>query len=469
MLIQPLNSANSTVKKTFAPIDYKQSTGQSSFSPKLSRLEKDTVTFTSKTVQTSLSQVERVQLNKDLDEIENKSIKYFIDNRSQGGLILDRAPNSDNYSWKKMSSIAATGYGLSALILGTEKSLISKKQAEEYTLQTLKFVDENTPEIQGGWLAHFMDGETGESIKFKDKDGNVTESSEISSIDTALFYFNAFASAEYFGGEVKKQVEKMYNKIDFKMMLTQDNQKPDQLAFNLGFHVKDGKKEFIPYKWDEYSEGILVPLFALGSKEVPETVWTKGWDRAKKWEYKGTKTFHHLPLFTYFYPHGLLDFKDKVDKNGDNFWEESKNAVKMQMDYCKDSGYPDGLFGITACDCPNDQYRADQPCDGANDGIIAPPAVIACLPFSEKEVSQRITTLKNLGLINNEKYGPCNAYNVKTGWRATDALGIDLGSMLLMIDYYKNNGQIHKLIEKNPIVKKSMDRAGFRKINSNLS
>ena len=446
----------STTMKTPVPQKYKAN-GHDFSSSKLNGLNKDTITFSA--AKTSLSPLERVQLNKDLDNIENQSIKYFINNRLPSGLVLDRASNSEKASLKKnankICSIAATGYGLTALILAKEKNLISKEQAKNYTMQTLKFVDENTPEIQGGWLAHFMDGKSGKNF------GN----SEISSVDTALFFFNAFASAEYFGGDVKKQVKKMYDKINFKMMLTQDNEKPDQKAFNLGFHVKDGKREFIPYKWDEYSEGILVPLLALGSKDIPEDVWTKGWNREKKWEYNDNKTFLHLPLFTYFYPHGLLDLKDKVDKNGDNFWNSSKNAVKMQMAYCKDSGYPDGLFGITACDCDNDEYRADQPCDGANDGTIAPPAIIACLPFAEKEVSQRLTTLKKLGLTNNDKYGPCNAYNVKSGWRASDALGIDLGSMLLMTDAYKT-GLIHKLINKNEIVQNSMKRAGFHKTNS---
>jgi hypothetical protein len=468
MLINSLNSAYLKIMKKPANLEFNYYGENNSPTSKLTSLKKDTVSFSSAPV--SLSKVEKAQLIKDidLDNIEEKSMQYFIDNRSNIGLVMDRAPNSNDYSWKKMGSIAATGYGLSALILKSEKYPEFKEKAKDYTMWTLKLVEKNTPEEQGGWLTHFMNGETGEAIKFKDKDGKYTNSSEISSIDTALFFFNAFASAEYFGGAVKEQVEKMYNKIDFNMMLTEGGNKPDQRAFSLGFHIKDGKKEFIPYKWDEYSEGILVPLLALGAKDekkVPDEVWTEGWNRTKKWEYDGKRTFLHLPLFTYFYPHGLLDFKDKIDKNGTNFWEESKTAVKMQMAYCKDAGYPDGLFGITANDCSNEDYRADQPCDGANDGTIAPPAVLACLPFADKEVAQRLMKLKELGLTNNNKYGPCNAYNVHTGWRAPDALGIDLGSMLLMTDSYRS-GKIQKLIGKNEIVQTIMKRAGFHDATS---
>lgn len=429
-------------------------------------LHQDTVSFTAnksaKTEETKLTPVERINLNKDIARIERQSIKFFLDNSLPNGLVLDRAPNSNTHPTDRsaeMCSVASTGYGLTAMILASEKNMLPKKQAKEKVMQTLTFIDENTPKINGGWLAHFIDAETGKTYK----------NTEISSIDTAIFFFNAFAAAEYFGGDVKKQVNKMYNKIDFKMMLTQDNQKPDQLAFNLGFHVKDGKREFIPHKWDEYSEGILVMLLGLGSNQVPDEMWSKGWNRYKKWEQDGLKSFVCLPLFTYFYPHGLIDLKDKVDKNGDNFWKASQNAVKMQVKYCKDHGYPEGVFGITACDGPNG-YQAYQAAGTeqypAHDGTIAPPAILACLPLAEKETLKALKYIKNQNL-DKEKYGLCNAYNVRSGWKTSEALGIDIGSMLLMLNS-NSSGLIHKLVNKNEIVQKSMKRAGFRPENQGV-
>jgi hypothetical protein len=426
-------------------------------------LQQDTVSFSAnknlKTGETKLTHIERINLNKNLEQIERQGIKFFLDNRLPNGLVLDRVPNSSippTGRATEMCSIAATGYGLTAIVLASEKNMLPKKQAKEKIMQTLTFIDEHTPKINGGWLAHFADAKTGKTYK----------NTEISSIDTAIFFFNAFAAAEYFGGDVKKQVAKMYNKIDFKMMLTQDNQKPDQLAFNLGFHVKDGKREFIPHKWDEYSEGILVMLLGLGSPQVPDEIWSKGWNRNKKWEQDGLKNFVCLPLFTYFYPHGFLDLKDKVDINGDNFWKASQNAVKMQVGYCKDHGYPEGIFGITACDGPNG-YEAYQTAGTeqypAHDGTIAPPAILSCLPFAEKETLKAFEYIKKQNL-NKEKYGLCNAYNVRSGWKTSDALGIDIGSMLLMLNSH-NSGLIHKLVNKNEIVQKAMQRAGFRPEN----
>lgn len=455
MLIQASNLLYSKINKEHVPIESNYSRAYNPSMSKLTGLNKDTVTFTA--AKTSLTPVEKAQLDKELDHIERQSIKFFIDHRLPNGLVLDRAPNSDippTGRSAEMCSVAATGYSLTALVLAVEKNMLPKKQAKEMVMQTLKFIDEQTPKINGGWLAHFMDAKTGETYK----------NTEISSIDTALFYFNAFAAAEYFDKDVKKQVEKMYNKIDFNMMLTSDGKNPDQKAFNLGFHVENGEKKMIPYLWNEYSEGVMVPLFALGNKNISEDVWTKGWDRSQKWEYKDKKNFVCLPLFTYYYIHGFFNLKDKTDKAGSNFWKASEKAVDMQMDYCKDKGYPDGLFGITACDGPNG-YQAYQPAGTeeypAHDGTIAPPAILACLPFKEKPVYDTLQKLKKMNLTN-EKYGLTNAYNVKSGWKTDDALGIDIGSTLLMIDNYRT-GNLHKLIAQNSIMKTALERAGLDK------
>lgn len=404
------------------------------------------------------TKISNIQLNQFLNHIEKKSLKYFIDHRLPNGLVLDRAPNSKNQPSglaAEMASIATTGYGLTAWVLAAEKNIIPKDQAKQWVMESLKFVDAHTPKIQGGWLAHFVDSKTGEIYK----------DTEVSSVDTALFFFNAFIAAEYFGGEVKDQVNKMFDNIDFDLMLTQDNKLPDSKAFSLGFHLKDGKREFIQYKWDEYSEGILVPLLALGSDKVKDSVWSEGWDRSKQWKYDGKESFVSLPLFTYYYPHGLLDLKDKVDVKGDNYWQSSLNAVQMQIKFCQDKGYPSGIFGITACDGPNG-YQPYQPAGTeeypAHDGTVGPPAIIACLPFAEKEVTNLLDFIKK-NQLDNEEYGLCNAYNVKSGWKTEDALGIDLGSMLLMTDQYQS-GFIHKLSNRSPMVNKIMQRAGFKAV-----
>ncbi|PZM10485.1 hypothetical protein [Rhizobium tubonense] len=70
-----------------------------------------------------------------LADLQDASFKYFIEVvNPQNGLVRDRnrvgAP----------ASIAATGMGFSALPIGVARSVVSREEAAEYTLRTLRFL-----------------------------------------------------------------------------------------------------------------------------------------------------------------------------------------------------------------------------------------------------------------------------------------------------------------------------------------
>jgi hypothetical protein len=400
---------------------------------------------------------ERDRVERRLEKLELESISYFITNRAPGtGLVLDRVtngPQSDPGRFKGMASIAATGYGLSALILASEKNLIPKDKAAELVLENLRFIETHTPREQRGWLAHFMHADTGKTFGF----------SEISSIDTVLYYMNALAAAEYFKSDVEKQVNSMLANLDFDFMLTRGGAFPQKLQFSHGFFNENSTIQFIPWEWDHVSEGILIPFLALGSGQgkIDPKVWSEGFNRKKDWEIEGEKTFAPLPLFTYYYPLGFLNLKGRVDGVGENFWAEAEKAARMQISFCKADGYPEGLFGISACDGPLG-YMAFYPGHNYGSKTIAPTAALACLPLAEGPVLACLEKLEKLGLCDRE-YGLAGAFDCGSAWTATDAVGIDVGSTLLMVDAYRR-GTIHALMEKSPVVQRAMQRCGFKKL-----
>jgi hypothetical protein len=354
--------------------------------------------------------------------------------------------------------VAATGYKLSAYVLASKNKWhgVTFDSAKKEVLKTLKFMDKTNPEINKGWFHHFVDINTGLVLENWGK--------EVSTIDTALFFFNAFAAAEYFGGEVKELVEKMFNKIDFKIMLDYEGKYPDNKAFSHGFYVNGNKRKMIPHKWDIYSEGILVPLLSMGSDKIPEEIWSEGWTRWTEehtWKDHELKVPINLPLFTYIYPHGFIDFKNSEDSVNTNLWEQSDNCIKMQMRYAQENEYPENIWGFTACDGPT-SYRCYRASSEDDDGTIAPPIVIASAPFDEVNVKNSLELFKKKDLLNG-KYGLINGYNHINKWKASEALGIDIGSMLLMIDAYKD-GDIHKQIKRSPGVKKMLKKIQLHKL-----
>ena len=425
------------------------------------RVQPSRETFSTREV-SLLSASERLLLNSWLDDWEKKGIQYFLDNRCPNGLVLDRAKQIDipaeyldplaKERMNTMASIAATGYGLLAWMLAVEHKMLSPQKAKGWALQTLNTVANNITQEQSGWMYHFLKADSGQPYP----------DSEISSVDTVLFLLGALIAGEYFGGKVKKQAKHLFDQVNFPMMLYNDNQAPNKEMFSHGFSLKNGHRNFIQCNWDSYSEGIIIPLLALGATRhsIPDKIWHAGWDRIKNWQYKGLKTFAPLPLFTYFYPLGFFNLKDRKDKQGENFWQEAQKAVIMQLAYCKDHDYPKGSFGLTACDGPYG-YTAYAPTTNYQDKIIAPNTILACLPLNEKKVFQWLYKAKQVSL-DQYKYGLPGSYAPKSGWIgvASDAIGIDIGSTLLMIDVYRR-GLIHKLSHQNSAIRRGLHRAGF--------
>lgn len=410
----------------------------------------------------SLSPAERAELAQLLSrfQVKEKSYRFFEEARHpQTGMVLDRLPLNraagPQEKENTMASISTTGYSLAmdvlkardGFLVGCHSPATAQKVVAKRLHQTLDFVETLSKPENGYFLPHFFHWENGTSV------------AEISTVDTAIFYLGAIAAAEFCGGESLERVERMFNRLDFNMMRTR-NHHPDFLdSANLS-HGLDPEHRFIPYHWGgPYSEGVhLLNLLALAQPSVPSTVWNKGWDREKNWKQGDLSTYTETPLFTYFYGHGLLPLKGMKDSHGEDYWAESQKAVLMQLDYCEKKGYPAGLFGLTACDAPPPiGYRAYHP--NNDDGTIAPPAIIASLPFAEKTVLKAMRQLEALGLMESP-YGPVNAYNVFTEWKAPDALGIDIASMMLMLDAYEN-GTIHKLTSQNRLLQRAYRRAGL--------
>jgi hypothetical protein len=84
-----------------------------------------------------------------LDEIAYRSFLFFWQEANpHTGLIKDRANNfgEDDYT---VASIAAVGFGLTALCVGQERGWITPEQAFERTLTTLLFFRDEMEHVHG--------------------------------------------------------------------------------------------------------------------------------------------------------------------------------------------------------------------------------------------------------------------------------------------------------------------------------
>lgn len=145
-----------------------------------------------------------------LEDLERRLFTYFWEQAdSQTGLVPDRARmdgSSLDDNHRDVASIAATGFGLTALCIGAERGWITSAQARERTRNTLRFFATKAFD-EHGWFYHWLDSKTGER----------RWQSEISSIDTALLLGGVLTTRQYFQDdpEIVRLATSIYERVDF--------------------------------------------------------------------------------------------------------------------------------------------------------------------------------------------------------------------------------------------------------------
>lgn len=372
-----------------------------------------------------------------LEKIAGDSFKFFWEEANPGnGLIPDSSRTGSP------CSIATVGFGLTALCIGAERGWITKPQAYDRIIKTLKYFYEKVPAVHGFYY-HFLDME----------DGRRVWNSELSSIDTAIFIAGALTCAEFFKGtEIEEVANKIYERVDWPWMLN------GREVLCMGWKPDAG---FLPYYWDTLSELMILYALAIGSPTHP--IPPSSWDAWKRPSGKyGEHIFYYCTtgsLFVYQYSHAWIDFKSVRDKYAD-YWENSVQATLANRQFCIDNtdrfiGYTEYSWGLTACIGP-DGYKGygGGPGNPYHDGTIAPSAAAGSLPFTP-EIS--IRTLKTIRAILGKriygKYGFLNSFNLDRDWVSNEYLGIDTGITVLMIENYRS-GFVWKYFMNHTAIKK---------------
>jgi len=425
-----------------------------------------------------------------LDTLERRTFNWFWERTdANNGLTPDRWPSNS------FSSIAAVGFALTAYPVGVERGYVSRADAAQRTLNTLRFMY-NAPQgtqatnVTGykGFFYHFLAMPPG--FRF--------EHVELSTIDTSLLIAGVLFCQSYFTGvdgtesAIRAYADSLYLRIDWAWAV---HTPP---VVSMGWHPEDG---FINSDWKGYDEGMIVYVLALGSPthSIDPAAWTQ-WTATYNWAtFYGQTHVNFAPLFGHQYSHVWIDFRGIQDafmrEKGIDYFENSRRATVSQRLYAIDNpgqwtGYGANVWGLTAGDGPFDTtlviggrsrqfftYRARGAAAGeiADDGTIAPTAAGGSVPFAPEIAIPALITMRerygdNLfstyGFVDDfnptlvsqtPKYGRLSPGN---GWFDTDYLGIDQGPIIAMIENYRSD-LIWKTMRKNPYIVAGLKKAGF--------
>jgi hypothetical protein len=384
-----------------------------------------------------------------LEEIENANFRYFWEQANpESGIVRDRC-NAINPDKSDLGSIASTGFGLTALCIGDQRGYVSHADARGRALNTLRFLWKRLPNHRG-FFYHWANVNTGERLW----------DSEVSSVDTAILLCGILSCRQHFQhSEISYLATEIFNRVDWTWL------SEDTRILPHGWTPETG---FLQFRWDNYSELMMMYLLGLGSSThpLPAETWT-AWKRVT-FEYDGIRYIGSFaPLFVHQYSQAWFDFRNKRDQYTDYF-QNSITATDVHRRFCIDlatqfPNYSDDLWGITASDSPRGYVAwGGPPATGPIDGSVVPCATGGSLPFLPQATMRVLQTIKNrYGQRAWTRYGFVDAFNPLTNWYDTDVVGIDTGITMVMAENART-GFVWSTFMKNPEAVRGMERAGFK-------
>src|SRR6266571_2858656 len=347
-----------------------------------------------------------------MEDIEKAGFLFFWEQADPTtGQVKDRTLAAGNDS-RTISSVAATGFGLTALCIGDQRGYQPTASIAARVQATLSFLlNQMQPGGMNGFFYHFVDMTTGARAF----------NSEVSSIDTAILLCGALMCRQHFSQDpqIPGLATQIYNKVNFAWMLNGGT------TLSMGWTPEKG---FITARWDTYNELMMLYLLGMASPTfpIPASSWG-AWTRPS-FTYQGfTYISSGAPLFTHQF-----------------------------------SDYSSDLWGITASDSAKGYVAwGGPPAMGPIDGTVVPCATAGSLPFDFSDTIHVLRWIRGHYALAWQRYGYVDAFNLLTAWYDPDVIGIDLGISTLMAENQRTQF-VWNTFMKDPAAQNGMTLAGFQ-------
>jgi hypothetical protein len=249
---------------------------------------------------------------------------------------------------------------------------------------------------------------------------------------------------------------------------------------------------FLPYRWEGYSEGLLLYVLALGSptSPVPATsydAFTSTYDWKNIYGYG---VVYAGPLFIHHFVHMFLDLRVIQDaymrRQGSDYFENSRRSTYVQQQYAIRNphlfaGYGEHCWGLTASEGPGlevvvidgtERHFLGYAARGApydpDDGTLSPWVVITALPFTPEIVLPTITHISQTYPQLQGPYGLTCSFNptfrgagaAANGWFSTQYYGLNEAPIVIMIEQSRS-GLLWTLMKRCRPLITGLQRAGF--------
>ena len=385
-----------------------------------------------------------------LEDLTHRAFLFFWEHADpHTGLVLDRVrANGEAIPGRNLevASIALTGFGLTAMCIGSERRWIDPNQILERVRATLRYFANDQNHVRG-WYYHFVNR----------KNGVREWSSELSTIDTALLLAGVLTAQQYYqnDAEIVMLASSIYQRVDFTWMLDERTG-----LLHMGWTPERG---LLRAEWATYVEQAILYLLGIGSPAYP--IPAQCWYRVERpvIDAYGYKVVGHGPLFTHQYSQAWLylsGFRDGPPFEIDYF-RNSVAATYAHRAYCLSLRglYPDFseyLWGVTASDSdigyviwgdPLSRRDLDGtvvPCAAGGSLMFAPEICLPALRYMHEQFAEHIYG----------RYGFADAFNPQTLWVDPDVVGIDVGITLLSAENLRS-GNVWRWFQRSADIQRA--------------
>ena len=414
-----------------------------------------------------------------LDMVQEACFRYYWDGAEPvSGLALENIPGRKN-----MIATGASGFGLMALVAGTERGFITREQLVSRLERIVKFIESG--DRFHGALAHFMDGPSGKVEPFF---GQYDDGGDL--VETSFFMQGLLTAAQYLS-EKNPQEKKLKDRMTALWRDVEWNwyRRSDDNPF-LMWHWSPQHEWHINHPLIGWNETLVTYFLSIASPThaVPADMYYSGWagqdetarDYRTNWGqtsegsmFYNRNTYFGVPLdvgvsnggplFFIHYSFLGLDPRRLTDSYT-NYFHNNRNIALINYRYCCENpkefpAYGPKCWGLTASDGPWG-YKAREPVERMDDGTIAPTGALASFPYLPGEAMQALKFYyRECGHFLWGEYGFRDAFNLTEDWVASIFMGLNQAPVTVMIENYRT-GLLWDLFMSSPDVQQ-----GLKKLN----
>jgi hypothetical protein len=390
-----------------------------------------------------------------LTMVQEASFRYYWEAAEpHSGMARESTPGNDD-----IIALGASGFGVMAIVVGTERGFITRPQAIDRLLQITAFL-EKADRFHGVW-PHFLSGSTGHVLPVFDMYDNGADLVETSflmeGLLTARQYFKADGAQ---GKELYDRITRLWQGVEwnwFASMPTHDA---------LWWHWSPAYSFYIANRLTGWNEVMITYLEAIASPthSIPANDYYTGWTGSSVGTpYANDATYFGIkpavgggtggPLFFTHYSYMGFDphvFSDRFT----NYFDHNRSQALINQAYCMHDpnhwkGYGANTWGLTAVDGP-DGYVPYEPTEQLDDGTIAPTGAIASMAYTPEQSMLALRHFyRDLGAQIWSIYGFRDSFNLQKNWYSGITMGLNQAPMAVMIENYRS-GVIWKSYMANP-------------------